>query len=159
MATKRKFPSFRTAKRLPRRAAADWYVYAAVIQTEDEVGSFGTQVAESDSDTPGDAYVKSRENAKRGRSVRFAGIADNASSGTEQTTSGEEKETTGGSTYSLSKFKFPTPPGFVTWADTFGESIDSLPSHEMCADFRSRSPRRADTTYESSYAALQRRIL
>ncbi|TKA79549.1 hypothetical protein B0A55_02735 [Friedmanniomyces simplex] len=120
--SKRKFP-FTQAKRLPRRVTSAWCVYAAVIErgiAEDFGGSDST--AESEAEAEPEAEVQRLE-VRRGRSVRFADIEKETSSGAEQSTSGEEKEATAGSTFTLSNFKFPPPPG-SNWA---GHSADPTP--------------------------------
>ncbi|KAK4555873.1 hypothetical protein LTR86_007093 [Recurvomyces mirabilis] len=103
--TKRKFPSFTQAKRLPRRTSGEWYVYAAVIEGNAEA-------------------IHQEAVKKRARSVRFAGVDSEESDASAHNASGEEKDTTTQSTFTLSNFKFPAPPG-KAWADTFG----SPPGH------------------------------
>ncbi|KAK0249362.1 hypothetical protein LTS09_015515 [Friedmanniomyces endolithicus] len=125
VSSKRKFP-FAQAKRLPRRAVSAWCVYAAVI--EQGVGK-DLEVSDSTVESEPEAerdLEEQRIEIRRGRSVRFAEIEKETSSGAEQSTSGEEKDGTTGSTYTLSKFKFPQPPGH-TWAGTFGHAIEPTP--------------------------------
>jgi hypothetical protein len=100
VASKRKFIPLRQAKRLPRRQSSDWCVYAAVIEGGAEA-------------------VEQQVEQKRGRSVRFAGVSSVDSSSRQDAVS-EPKGATTDSTYTLSKFKFPEPPGH-TWTDTFGK--------------------------------------
>jgi hypothetical protein len=105
VASKRKFIPLRQAKRLPRRASGTWCVYAAVIEQGPEA-------------------VEQQAEQTRGRSVRFAGISSiDSSIGAEALH--EQKAPTTDSTYTLSKFKFPEPPGH-TWTETFGESSSLL---------------------------------
>ncbi|KAK0785231.1 hypothetical protein LTR02_000373 [Friedmanniomyces endolithicus] len=125
VSSKRKFP-FTQAKRLPRRAVSAWCVYAAVIEQgieKDFEVSDSTVESESDAER---GLEEQRIEVRRGRSVRFAEIEKETSSGAEQSTSGEEKDATTGSTYTLSKFKFPQPPGH-TWAGSFGHATEPTP--------------------------------
>ncbi|KAK5109400.1 hypothetical protein LTR62_007066 [Meristemomyces frigidus] len=101
--TKRKFSFVKPAKRLPRHISEDWLVYAAVVEGESER-------------VPEDIVQKN------GRSVRFTGVDSEDLQGA----SGEERDTTTASTFTLSKFKFPAPPG-QTWTDTFGHLPEPTP--------------------------------
>ena len=125
--SKRKFPFLRQPKRLPRRAASEWCVYAAVV--ERDTGDDDREQPDSSDDSI--EFIEEERvdrvedtGAKRGRSVRFAGVAAEHSGAAEQVSSGDDKETNAGSTYTLSKFKFPEPPGH-TWAGAFGERATS----------------------------------
>jgi len=122
----RNFPYIKQAKRLPRRAADNaWCVYAAVIGEGCEADiqpAAGVRLVESKLEAGGRvARPERRGPARRDRSVRFAGVWSESDLDSEKTTSGEEKDTTRDSTYTISKFKFPTPPGY-TWAGTFGKA-------------------------------------
>ena len=120
VSSKRKFP-FVLAKRLPRRATREWCVYAAVIEGRPEGLDASNHSAESESESDSVQEAETQPVAYgRERSVRFAGLERETLSGTEQSSSGEDKNTNAGSTYTLSKFKFPQPPGH-TWAGTFGK--------------------------------------
>ncbi|KAK1823997.1 hypothetical protein LTR12_001530 [Friedmanniomyces endolithicus] len=125
VSSKRKFP-FTKAKRLPRRAVSAWCVYAAVIeQGIEKEFEVSDSTVESESEAERDSEEQ-RIEVGRGRSVRFAEPEKENSSGAEQSTSGEEKDATTGSTYTLSKFKFPQPPGH-TWAGSFGHATEPTP--------------------------------
>ncbi|KAK0363046.1 hypothetical protein LTR94_016931 [Friedmanniomyces endolithicus] len=114
-------------KRLPRRAVSAWCVYAAVIEQGIEKDlEVSDSTVESESEAERDSEEQ-RIEVRRGRSVRFAEPKKETSSGAEQSTSGEEKDATTGSTYTLSNFKFPQPPGHA-WAGSFGKVI---PSHTL----------------------------
>jgi len=137
VSSKRKFP-FAQAKRLPRRAVSAWCVYAAVI--EQGVGK-DLEVSDSTVESEPEAerdLEEQRIEIRRGRSVRFAEIEKETSSGAEQSTSGEEKDGTTGSTFTLSKFKFPQPPGH-TWAGTFGK-VASHPTHHRMLTLSQDTP-------------------
>ncbi|KAK5121112.1 hypothetical protein LTR85_005596 [Meristemomyces frigidus] len=142
---KRKFPSIKQAKRLPRRGdSSDWCVYAAVLGGDSgsddlESGGYGREAGVHAVETKaarelnGGAWAKAAAGAesRRGRSVRFAGIGNESESSGEQTSSSEEKEVADGSTYTLSNFKFPTPPGY-NWAGTFGKTSSlRMPARDM----------------------------
>ncbi|KAK3672732.1 hypothetical protein LTR78_007318 [Recurvomyces mirabilis] len=125
--TKRKFPSFTQAKRLPRRASGEWYVYAAVIEGNAEA-------------------IHQEAVKKRARSVRLAGVDSEESDASAHSASGEEKDTTTQSTFTLSNFKFPAPSG-KAWADTFGHLHEPTPPtspatlHYKGASFELVNPR------------------
>jgi hypothetical protein len=134
--TKRKYPCTKQYKRLPRRADEAWRVYAAIV---DESGGGdgdeferGPAAGAHASEAPRGGLVGGRRpraedgaGGKRDRSVRFAGIWTDSDVGSESLETPEEREHTADSTYTLSKFKFPTPPGYG-WAGTFGKTL--LPS-------------------------------
>ncbi|KAK0954568.1 hypothetical protein LTS01_023834 [Friedmanniomyces endolithicus] len=125
VSSKRKFP-FTQAKRLPRRAVSAWCVYAAVIEQGIEKDlEVSDSTVESESEAERDSEEQ-RIEVRRGRSVRFAEPKKETSSGAEQSTSGEEKDATTGSTYTLSNFKFPQPPGHA-WAGSFGHTTEPTP--------------------------------
>lgn len=129
--TDRYFPHIKQAKRLPRRAVDNtWCVYAAVIRECDEADVqpvAGVHLVESKLEASGRiARPERRGLARRDRSVRFAGVWSESDLDSEKNTSGEEKDTTRDSTYTLSKFKFPTPPGY-NWAGTFGHLSEPTP--------------------------------
>ncbi|KAK3710684.1 hypothetical protein LTR37_010103 [Vermiconidia calcicola] len=141
--TKRKFTHFKAAKRLPHYTAlhngADgiWEVHAAVIEVGDgyagdqqDFGE-GTEVHVSEEsntsiEEPDQIPAETPSSARKGRSVRFEGIAtDSSNSDTEHSRTSKtgkpskDNEPTLSSSYSLSKFKFPAPPGYA-WTGTFG---------------------------------------
>ena len=125
---KRKFPSIKHAKRLPHHAFRGWCVYAAVLDTgESDFAGDGRgeeiYVAqagkESEPESAGGRTAGKETDGRRGRSVRFAGVRQETSSSGERSDSGGPRDTFTDSTYTLSKFKFPTPPNHI-WASTFG---------------------------------------
>lgn len=142
--TKRKFYQLKPAKRLPHYTAlhedgdAVWEVHAAVV----DLGQFDFGELE-DLGQGGEAYltgekgkqpehtapspVDGQSSGPRGRTVRFEGFETGSSSGTDTsgisqpTRSAQEKDPTLTSSFSLSKFDFPPPPGH-TWTGTFGNA-------------------------------------
>lgn len=148
--TKRKFPQLKVAKRLPHPAPSHyhggdgtWEVHAAVI----DLGEIRKVESDSSEYTVREHVIRAEESSpprpstagKKGRSVRFedaSAAKHNRSPSpspsltppfppsplrpnpTEHTASDEHTQS---SSYTLSKFKFPAPPGY-TWAGTFGES-------------------------------------
>ncbi|KAK5744375.1 hypothetical protein LTR17_002085 [Elasticomyces elasticus] len=127
ISTKRKFP-FSLAKRLPRHITDEWFVYATVV--DKDIGRAGHS-GESDSESESEGEVGEAEEVplvtdKKGRAVRFAGVEKDTSSSIEQSTSGEDKTTANDSTFTLSKFKFPPPPGH-NWSGTFGHFAEPTP--------------------------------
>ena len=119
--TKRKFPLFKQAKRLPHNSTLEggggsgrgeiWEVHAVVVHSGGFVSAGSS-----------DAFQRSDKKAsqfgplgKKGRSVRFKGIDENIqreqSRGLGNLHSKEEKESSLSSSFSLSKFAFPEPPG------------------------------------------------
>ena len=140
--TKRKFDRFKPAKRLPHYTAPHeegegiWEVHAAVIDVG--IGDFegfrrdaGTHVTAVEEGKGVEETVRvgteEKSSGRKGRVVRFEGVeTEDSSSGTElsdPTQARQEKEPTLSSSYSLSKFNFPAPPG-RTWTGTFGTSKD-----------------------------------
>lgn len=124
VSTKRKFPLLRQPKRLPRREESAWCVYAAIVdrgvgESEQRVRVSGSEDSDQEA---GNSVVGLGVGVKRGRGVRFAGIATKSSSTLPPNSSGDEKEPTAGSTYTLSRFRFPPPPGH-NWAGTFGKPL------------------------------------
>ena len=163
--SKRKFPSFKPAKQLPRRVSGeDWCVYAAIVKSEggdseycgSEVGGQATDGGEAFAVHGGNSERGSDLHGKGGRSVRFAGIERGSSKGGEHPSSSEEHEGTGDSSYTLSKFKFPAPPSYA-WVGTFGKYISLL----CCirSDVLRRSLIAVDATCKPSDVALQRSFL
>ncbi|KAF2765464.1 hypothetical protein EJ03DRAFT_207682 [Teratosphaeria nubilosa] len=134
---KRKFPGPKPPKRLPRRAGdGGWLVFANVIGDSESVDHLQGHVQSvSVPERPrGGLAARGRRpetesiEAKRDRSVRFAGIWSESDEGesTDRSAQGQEKDATGDSTYTLSKFKFPTPPGYA-WSGTFGHLSEPTP--------------------------------
>ena len=139
--TKRKFAKFKPAKRLPHFAAHHgggegvWEVHAAVVDLNDvdreDLSDLEDEVVDhvtSSNYLPQVSSSETRGSAgKAGRAVHFEKVGkDRAFEGprvSETARSAAEEET---SSYSLSKFKFPAPPGYH-WAGTFGE-LTSTPS-------------------------------
>ncbi|KAK3723244.1 hypothetical protein LTR37_001967 [Vermiconidia calcicola] len=141
--TKRKFAQFKAAKRLPHYTAlhngADgiWEVHAAVIDVGDgyagDQRDFGegtevhvTEDRNKSTEERDRLQAETPSSARKGRSVRFEGIAtDSSNSDTERSRisktgkPSKDNDPTLSSSYSLSKFKFPAPPGYA-WTDTFG---------------------------------------
>lgn len=146
--TKRKFPQLKVAKRLPHPSRGQesgeegiWEVHAAVI----DLGE--TKVVESDSSqsTVREHVIRSEETpprpstaGKKGRTVRFEDLSAPEHSFLRTPSSSPSPpsplrptrskstandEQTQSSSYTLSKFKFPAPPGY-TWAGTFGKSLE-----------------------------------
>ena len=141
--TKRKFPQFKQAKRLPHITAHDgggggiWEVHAAVVDLGDvytgdlEAFSEEARAQASGVGTSGEERLPS--SGRKGRTVRFEGVeTDESSSGNEESRVSEpprpdqEKEPSLTSSFSLSKFNFPEPPRSA-WTGTFGRSSCSFP--------------------------------
>jgi hypothetical protein len=129
---KRKFARLRVAKRLPHHPGHHagegiWEVHAAVFDLAAGGGDVLEAAPESLNQQQLDVQQSSPpSNRKPGRSVRFEGIDDSssrplrASARTEKLSSSNEGDHSHTSTYSLSKFKFPAPPGHH-WDGTFGK--------------------------------------
>lgn len=146
--TKRKFDSLKQARRLPRRAGGDssstsnerdgeiWEVYAAVFEPSSDYHGFQQEVEEVNRASDGHSWLQPAPlfaeqiatGRQRPRAVHFEetestdeeGLAEDLTN--RETRSREEKETTATSSYSLSKFQFPAPPGQDNWTGTFGKS-------------------------------------
>ena len=150
--TKRKFLPFKHAKRLPHHSAhhgeseGNWQVHAAVIdigvgiedldldelegQEAGHVGGTESQRAERRMPWVGGEERLSR---RKGRLVRFEDLGtEEKGSGTEDPASpespflGQDREPNLTSSFSLSKFKFPAPPG-SNWEGTFGKISPQVP--------------------------------
>lgn len=142
--TKRKFPQLKVAKRLPHPAhhggGGIWEVHAAVI----DLGEVKVVESDSSESTVRAPVVHAEESpprpstsGKKGRSVRFEDASpsnnDRATSSSSSSSPSPPRPTppehaasydqTQSSSYTLSKFKFPAPPGY-TWAGTFGELVE-----------------------------------
>lgn len=141
---KRKFPSIKQPKRLPRRdQRSDWCVYAAIVgggegDIDDHEGVANVLAVgigeERESRGGAQAEGAAEFGGRRDKSVRFAGIASESSSSVDNASSGEEKGVGSESTYTLSKFRFPTPPSY-NWAGTFGVYLEPsfpLSRHAAC---------------------------
>ena len=144
--TKRKFSQFKRAKRLPHHkipreeSGVIWQVHAAVVDVGDGYrrGSVQRSVdaahgeaggASEERAASGGREVQSSSGGKAGRTVRFEGL-EVPSSNSEEEVSGlvqpsQEKDLTQTSSFSLSKFKFPPPPGYA-WEGTFGKQAKNL---------------------------------
>nr|POE79879.1 hypothetical protein CFP56_07945 [Quercus suber] len=113
--TKRKF-NLKRAKRLPLSASGGngegvWQVHAAVIDL------CGVDVSGGHIDGGQErSKYEAASAAKQDRSVRFTGIKTQSDS----EGSYQEKETTGDSSFTLSKFKFPEAPA-GNWVGSAGE--------------------------------------
>lgn len=134
--TKRKFLPVKQAKRLPHHSAHEaqgegiWEVHAAVIDIGDlgELDKEALHVTRSEGRGRRPRALGREEEAsrRRGRLVRFEGIdAEESSSSSNdhaspRTASQEKQEPTLTSSFSLSKFKFPAPPG-SNWEGAFGK--------------------------------------
>lgn len=120
------------------RDGAIWQVYAAVFEPSAVYQDFDEDLSEQSSGqswlqpAPLFAHQSQPPNAKT-RTVRFretdptadpqapgATAAAAAESTTPSTWSREKEEATATSSYSLSKFQFPAPPGQDNWSGTFG---------------------------------------
>ena len=147
--TKRKFLPFKQAKRLPHHSAhhgeseGTWEVHAAVVDIGVAIGDLGefegeeaghVASAKSERAERRCPWVGGEEGSSRrkGRLVRFEGVeTEEKGSGTEDPASPEspllekEKEPTLTSSFSLSKFKFPAPPG-SNWEGTFGKILTQI---------------------------------
>ena len=146
--TKRKFLPFKQAKRLPHHSAYQiesegvWEVHAAVIDigvAEDQGEFEGKQVghvggAKSERAERRSPWVggEDRSSRRKGRLVRFEDLrteergSETGSPATlESPLLGKEREPTLTSSFSLSKFKFPAPPG-SNWEGTFGKSLTQV---------------------------------
>lgn len=129
---KRKYPNFTPAKRLPHHdgSGSGWRIYAAIghgigDQVSTGLDSIGSAKGIGSGDSgrgTAEVSLKLQLQAKRGRSVRFAGISPESDFAIEATETSEAKEATGDSSFSLSKFKFPAPPSSKGWAGTLGKS-------------------------------------
>ncbi|KAH9835061.1 hypothetical protein Tdes44962_MAKER08597 [Teratosphaeria destructans] len=128
---KRKFPGPKPPKRLPRRADdGGWLVLASVIGDRESVDHLQVQSVCVPERPRGGLAARGRRpesegiKAKQDRSVRFAGIWSESDEGesTDRLAQGGGKDATGDSTYTLSNFKFPTPPGYARLG-TFGERV------------------------------------
>lgn len=180
--TKRKFPLFKQAKRLPHLSAQGeagsegiWQVYAAVVDLGDVAGGdftggskdlqeAGAQLTSSESDGRRTNVPQDRArvpSAKKGRSVRFEGISSSSeaeeSSGSKPLPSERDKLLTSTSSLSLSNFPFPAPPG-QNWTGTFGKLSSTQRGRYRTGNSDSRTSRRADSTNQSGYLTLPRRI-
>lgn len=133
--TKRRFPLFKQAKRLPHHTALEggggggsvWEVHAVVIDAGGVASGSGS-LERFERGVSGGSATKvavSKLSGKKGRSVRFKGIEGESDSEQsrvpESLHSEEEKVPSLTSSFSLSKFAFPEPPG-RTLAATFGKS-------------------------------------
>lgn len=115
--TKRKF-SFKRAKRLPVRThgaeeQGPWLVHAAVI----DLGTVTDAAQFYATDREAQTLFTTAGSPKPSRSVHFATVGVESVSGD----SSEERSTTVESNYTLSRFKFPTPPN-CDWTGSFGKS-------------------------------------
>lgn len=129
--SKRKFTDIKLPKRLPKRTVeSEWQVFAAIVDLGGDYQSLGQEEDAREADLEQLPGLRSAAQAKRQgspefkevRSVKFAGLdSDSESAPPQQQPAGEEKESTLTSSLSLSKFKFPAPPGH-SWAGTFGKS-------------------------------------
>ena len=141
--SKRKFSDLRTAKRLPHRSCGVWQVHAVVSDvgglgvsgqrplaegatseesvafsggdSGSEQGLAGTHVIGREATAESASAVRA-ERRRRRRAVRFEGLTSDSS-----LDEVKEKDPTATSTYTLSKFQFPAPPGH-NWTGTFGKS-------------------------------------
>ena len=144
--TKRKFLPYKQAKRLPHRleeygiGEGTWEVHAAVIEIGLGIGDLrelggrerrhgGAIESEELEDWPLSTQREGISASRRARLVRFEGVqTEESSSGTEDPTSphsarsGHEQQPTLTSSFSLSKYNFPAPPG-KRWAGTFGKAL------------------------------------
>ena len=144
--TKRKFKQLKLAKRLPHHVAqhdgsgAVWQVHAAVVDIGAGERSL-TDLREGASGSSGGFYQGgTREqpvwhsSGRKGKLVRFEGLDKKSSGGaagvpgSETSRPSKGKEPTLTSSYSLSKFQFPVPPGH-DWAGTLGEPCSR--SHQL----------------------------
>lgn len=121
--TKRKFQHLRVAKRLPHYTAHQsefegvWEVHAAVL----DVGAFEADVVGERDGIHMTAPLSNPPHSasKVGRSVRFEDESARKAPQGVETKSASDADQSATSSYSLSKFKFPAPPGH-NWAGTFG---------------------------------------
>ncbi|KAK5171180.1 uncharacterized protein LTR77_004324 [Saxophila tyrrhenica] len=147
--TKRKFPSLSRAKRLPRYTALGqgsgsgsvWEVHAAVIDLG-AIGIAGVDGIAHRAETSHVTKVQTKQpdhprpSARKGLSVRFEDApatstkATQASPDSQHTRSVEDEDRSHTSTYTLSKFKFPAPPGY-DWTGAFGHLKDLTPSTSL----------------------------
>lgn len=139
--TKRKFPLFKRAKRLPHYTApgggdgAVWEVHAVVVDISGVAASRGREALEKGDLIDSAKEVEaSKSSRKKGRSVRFKGINDendNKYSRVRHSSHSEaEKDASLSSSFSLSKFAFPEPP-IRTLSGTFGKSSPSTDRHAL----------------------------
>ena len=164
--SKRKFPTFKPAKRLPLHGGdgggGDWFVYAAIVDrgnacshnNDRDAFDHVTAVEEGVVWQASKSKAQRDSGARRGRSVRFAVVEPESGSGisTQEAseTTGEEKNAHSDSTFTLSKFRFPPPPG-QHW---HGTSVQSL---ERCIEsrlYQSRPSNRTDSTDKPNDFAL-----
>ncbi|CAK3755153.1 Hypothetical predicted protein [Lecanosticta acicola] len=138
ISSKRKFTSFQHAKRFPRRADSSsteggnglWEVYAEVFDLAQSDGEGAAAHVTVDRESSGKLWEPTdtaEPVARRERCVRFEGVGDlagNAGDSAAAASIGEEKDSTATSTFSLSKFEFPAPPGHDNW----GVATDNLNS-------------------------------
>ena len=139
--TKRKFSQFKRAKRLPHhtipgeQSGVIWRVHAAVIDvgggyrhgsvqgSVDAARRVSGEASEERAATSG-REIQGSGGSRAGRTVRFEGLEAPSSNSEEETSElvqpSQEKDLTQTSSFSLSKFKFPPPPGYA-WDGIFGK--------------------------------------
>lgn len=134
VATKRKYPSVKHARRLPRRQADSqgsqnsgiYKVYAAVFDISGDQGGLSEESNKVDEN---DSLTQAAPNSRRDRTVRFTGIdkrrSDSTSRALSSGTSKHHRDQTATSSYSLSKFEFPAPPNRDNWASARGKFSSS----------------------------------
>ena len=159
--TKRKFQSPKRAKRLPHptdgsgsggrirdssRGENDlWEVYAAVFDPPVEIEggfAYGTHTGGAHCEGRIEGGFEASQDERGGKGSRFATTDVLEGSGPQQPDAVESASTpahlqsdqvpAGTSSYSLSKFEFPVPPGQDNWAGTFGRHICNLCTTGAC---------------------------
>jgi hypothetical protein len=144
--TKRKFDSLKRAKRFPRQASSGssdsrdgglWEVYAGVFDIAGDQGGLSEESlrrvedfrASHEKQRPADDFAATFPTTREARSVRFKEVEHEHRSSSRHTRASSrtpglpEKDPTATSSFSLSKFEFPAPPGQDNWAHTSGKYI------------------------------------
>lgn len=140
-----------------------WEVYAAVFDPPVELGGdivSGTRRATEDRE---ERVFEAPQDVRGAKEVRFATgeVLDGSAGGYLHAADGSSKSThphqnqepAGTSSYSLSKFEFPVPPGHDNWAGTFGKHLsDDLHEPQILTDLRTLA--QGTTTKYSHHLAL-----